>query len=46
MRLPASERTGIEVLDIELRWRDPAALDELLAPVIGSIGDDGRAASA
>jgi len=43
VRLPASERAGIEVLDVTLRWRDPAALDALLAPLISRIGDDRRA---
>ncbi|HML09768.1 MAG TPA: tetraacyldisaccharide 4'-kinase [Stellaceae bacterium] len=42
VRLPADERVGIEVLDVVLRWRDPAALDVLLAPLIGRIGDDRR----
>jgi tetraacyldisaccharide 4'-kinase len=46
VRLPASERAGIEVLDVALRWRDPAALDALLVPLIERIGDDRRAARA
>jgi tetraacyldisaccharide 4'-kinase len=46
VRLPASEHAGIEVLDIALRWRDPKALDALLAPLIERIGDDRRAAPA
>jgi tetraacyldisaccharide 4'-kinase len=40
VRLPPGERTGIDVLDVVLHWRDPAALDALLAPLIGQIGDD------
>jgi len=31
VRLPAAERDGIEILAVELRWREPAALDGLLA---------------
>ena len=33
-RLPTAERVGIEVLEVELRWHDPAALSVLLAPVL------------
>ncbi|HTW52055.1 MAG TPA: tetraacyldisaccharide 4'-kinase [Stellaceae bacterium] len=46
VRLPASEHAGIEVLDVALRWRDPAALDMLLAPLIERIGDDRHPAPA
>jgi tetraacyldisaccharide 4'-kinase len=46
VRLPADERAEIEVLDVALRWRDPAALAALLAPLIGRIGDDRRAVHA
>lgn len=45
VRLPEAERAGVEVLDVTLRWRDPAALDVLLQPLIERIGDDRRAAS-
>jgi tetraacyldisaccharide 4'-kinase len=34
VRLPAASRVGIELFEVELRWRDPAALPELLAPVL------------
>jgi tetraacyldisaccharide 4'-kinase len=40
VRLPAASRVGIEAFEIELRWRDPAALPELLAPVLGAAGGD------
>ena len=36
VRLPAAARAGIERFEIELHWRDPAALSELLAPVLRS----------
>ncbi|HEX2151743.1 MAG TPA: tetraacyldisaccharide 4'-kinase, partial [Stellaceae bacterium] len=36
VRLPAALRVGIELFEVELRWRDPAALPELLAPVLQS----------
>jgi tetraacyldisaccharide 4'-kinase len=38
-RLPAASRAGIGKFEIELRWRDPAALSELLAPVLRSAAD-------
>ena len=31
VRLQPSWRAGIDVLDVEIRWRDPAALDRLLS---------------
>jgi tetraacyldisaccharide 4'-kinase len=43
LRLPSAERAGIEALDVELRWRDPAAIDALLAPLIARAGDGDRA---
>ncbi|HXC29766.1 MAG TPA: tetraacyldisaccharide 4'-kinase [Stellaceae bacterium] len=46
VRLHADERTGVEVLDVTLRWRDPAALDALLTPLVGRIADDRRAVHA
>ncbi|HZK89540.1 MAG TPA: tetraacyldisaccharide 4'-kinase [Stellaceae bacterium] len=46
VRLPPSERAGIAVLAVELRWRDESALDALLAPLIDRIGDGGRAVRA
>ncbi|HEU0217974.1 MAG TPA: tetraacyldisaccharide 4'-kinase [Stellaceae bacterium] len=43
LRLPPADRAGIEALDVELRWRDPAAIDALLAPLIARAGDGDRA---
>lgn len=34
VRVPPSCRTGIEVLEVVVRWRDPAALDALLSPIL------------
>jgi tetraacyldisaccharide 4'-kinase len=39
-RLPAAARVGIETLDIELCWNDPAAALRLLAPFLREIDDD------
>ncbi|MGE0258322.1 MAG: tetraacyldisaccharide 4'-kinase [Alphaproteobacteria bacterium] len=36
VRLPTSVRGGIAAFEVQLRWRDPAALSELLAPVLQS----------
>lgn len=36
VRLPASARGGIEAFEVKLRWRDPAALSKLLAPLLRS----------
>lgn len=41
VRLPPSTRAGIEVLDVEIRWRDAAAVSALLA---GVRWRDGRSA--
>jgi tetraacyldisaccharide 4'-kinase len=38
VRLPVAVRSGIEVFEVELRWRDPAALPDLLAPVLRRAG--------
>ncbi len=46
VRLPEAERRDIDVLDVALHWREPAALDALLAPLIEPTGDDRRAAPA
>ena len=35
VRLPAHRRTGIDVLEVEITWRDPAAVAHLLADVLG-----------
>jgi tetraacyldisaccharide 4'-kinase len=42
VRVPPSERAGIEVIEVEIRWTDPAALAKLLAPVVSSAADNGR----
>lgn len=34
VRVPASYRAAIEVLEVEIRWRDPAALDDLIRPIL------------
>ena len=36
VRVPAANRAAIEVLEVEIAWRDPAALDELLRSVAGT----------
>jgi tetraacyldisaccharide 4'-kinase len=36
VRLPAAARRGIDIFEVDLCWRDPAALSELLAPVLKS----------
>jgi tetraacyldisaccharide 4'-kinase len=46
VRLPPAERAGVEVLDIAVRWHDPAARDALLAPVLARISERGRAVRA
>jgi tetraacyldisaccharide 4'-kinase len=43
VRLPPAERKGIAVLDIELRWRDESAVENLLQPLFDRI-DGGRKA--
>ena len=35
VRVPPPMRAAIEVLEVEIRWADPAALVELLRPVVG-----------
>jgi tetraacyldisaccharide 4'-kinase len=42
VRVPPAARDGIEVLEVEIRWPDPAALAGLLAPVVLSAGGNGR----
>jgi tetraacyldisaccharide 4'-kinase len=37
VRVPPASRYGIEVLEIEIRWRNPAALVELIQPLIRSV---------
>jgi tetraacyldisaccharide 4'-kinase len=36
VRLPEAARIGIEVFEVTLRWRDPGAIAELLAPLFPS----------
>lgn len=36
VRVPAAKRAAIEVLEVEIRWRDFAALTEVLSGVIGA----------
>ncbi|HUC71808.1 MAG TPA: tetraacyldisaccharide 4'-kinase [Stellaceae bacterium] len=41
-RLPPAAHAGIEVLQVETRWPDPAALAGLLTPVVRAAADNGR----
>ena len=41
VRLPPELCAGIEVLEVEVRWLDPAAIAQLMAPVIFSAGRNG-----
>jgi tetraacyldisaccharide 4'-kinase len=36
VRVPATNRAAIEVFEVEISWRDPDALDELLRSVAGT----------
>lgn len=36
VRIPPADRDGIEVLETEVSWRDPVALDQLISPIVGS----------
>jgi len=36
VRVPAAKRAAIEVLEVEIRWADPAALVDLLRPVVSA----------
>jgi len=40
VRVPPALRAGIEVLEVEIRWSDPEALDQLLKPVLQSADGD------
>jgi tetraacyldisaccharide 4'-kinase len=42
VRLPAGLRAAVAVLEVEVRWPDPAALDRLLAPLVRSARGDER----
>jgi tetraacyldisaccharide 4'-kinase len=39
-RVPPALRAEIEVLEVEIRWSDPAALDRLMMPVLRSANGD------
>ncbi len=41
VRLPPELRAGIEVLEVEVRWLDPAVITQLMAPVIFPAGGNG-----
>ena len=34
VRMPSGQRAGIEVLEVEIRWPEPAALARLLSPIV------------
>ena len=42
MRLPPANRTGIEVLEVEIRWADPDALCSFLRPALPAVSRDVR----
>jgi tetraacyldisaccharide 4'-kinase len=42
VRVPPARRPGIEVLEVAIRWLEPAALARLLNPIIRSVHGDGR----
>ena len=42
VRVPSAQRAGIEVLEVEIRWPDPIALDRLFEPLMRSAHGDGR----
>jgi tetraacyldisaccharide 4'-kinase len=42
VRIPPGRRIGIEVLEVEIRWADPAALAGLMRPVVLSAQGNGR----
>jgi tetraacyldisaccharide 4'-kinase len=41
VRLPTELRAGIDVLEVKVRWLDPAAITRLMTPVIFPAGGDG-----
>jgi tetraacyldisaccharide 4'-kinase len=41
VRIPPAARGAIEVLGVEIRWPDPAALTRCLAPIAAAAGDHG-----
>lgn len=42
VRVPPALRAGIEILEVEVRWFDPAALARLVEPVLHSAYGNGR----
>jgi tetraacyldisaccharide 4'-kinase len=42
VRVPPPMRAGIEVLEVEIRWPDPAALARLIEPIVLSAQGHGR----
>jgi tetraacyldisaccharide 4'-kinase len=42
VRMPAALRRGIELLEVEIRWLDPAEPAELMMPVIQAADGNGR----
>jgi tetraacyldisaccharide 4'-kinase len=42
VRVPPSMRDGIEVLEVEIRWSDPAALAGLIRPLVRTAPGNGR----
>lgn len=40
VRVPPESRAGIEVLEIEIRWRDPSALGEIITPILPAVLGD------
>src|SRR6516165_8798730 len=42
VRIPPVRRIGMKVLEVEIRWADPAALAGLIQPVVLSAPGDGR----
>ena len=37
VRVPRAQRAGIEVLDVEISWPEPSALDRLFGPILKSV---------
>jgi tetraacyldisaccharide 4'-kinase len=42
LRVPSAQRAAIEVLEVEIRWPEPIALDRLFEPILHSAHGDGR----
>ena len=45
VRVPPARRSGIEVLEVEIRWADPTALCRFIRPVVPSALGNGRAST-